>query len=71
MFCSTSITQHLLRGLSALTLLLVAFAVPDLATIWQALAVITALVLMRGCPACWLMGLVETVYEKRKKNDSP
>lgn len=71
MFCSTSVTQHLLRGLSALALLLIAFAAPDLAAIWQALAVIAALVLMRGCPTCWLVGLVETVYEKRKKNDSP
>ncbi|MFZ6743733.1 hypothetical protein ACO0LC_10940 [Undibacterium sp. JH2W] len=67
MFCSTSVTVHLLRGFGALSLLLVAFLVPGLSFIWQGLALIAAFLLMRGCPMCWTMGLIETIYERRKK----
>ncbi|PXX41406.1 hypothetical protein [Undibacterium pigrum] len=67
MFCSTSVTVHLLRGIGALGLLLLAFLVPGLSVIWQGLALIVAFLLMRGCPMCWMMGLIETIYERRKK----
>jgi MFS superfamily sulfate permease-like transporter len=61
MFCSRSISVHLLRGLGAaiLVLLMMVFGrdhiwlIPPLA--------VGALWLMRGCPMCWLMGLFETM----------
>ena len=65
MFCSTSITVHLLRGVAAAVLLLAALwgdSVP-LAARWAAGA--GAVLLLRGCPMCWLMGLFETAARRR------
>jgi hypothetical protein len=67
MFCSTSVTVHLLRGLGALTLVIAAFLLEPFGMIWSGLALIAAFLLMRGCPMCWTMGLIETLYERRKK----
>jgi fatty acid desaturase len=61
MFCSRSVSVHLARGAGAVILVALATAfgaghvwlVPPL--------VIGAVVLMRGCPACWLTGLFETI----------
>ncbi|BBB68265.1 hypothetical protein UNDYM_4012 [Undibacterium sp. YM2] len=67
MFCSTSVTVHLLRGLGALTLVIAAFLLEPFGMIWSGLALIAAFLLMRGCPMCWMMGLIEALYERRKK----
>lgn len=67
MFCSSSVTVHVLRGLGALGLVLAAFLLEPLGLFWSGLALIAAFLLMRGCPMCWLMGLIETIYERRKK----
>jgi len=61
MFCSTSVAAHLLRGAAALALMAAAFFLNDLGLIWSVLAVGGALLLLRGCPMCWLIGLFETM----------
>ncbi|MFZ6643667.1 hypothetical protein ACO0LL_28345 [Undibacterium sp. TC4M20W] len=68
MFCSTSVRVHLLRGLGALALVVAAFSLEPFGMIWSGLALIAAFLLMRGCPMCWMMGLIETIYERRKKS---
>lgn len=61
MFCSRSVSIHLLRGVGAIVMIALAilygrervWIVPPL--------LIGAVVLMRGCPMCWLTGLFETI----------
>ncbi|MFZ6679782.1 hypothetical protein [Undibacterium sp. Tian12W] len=67
MFCSTSVTVHLLRGLGALVLVIAALLLEPFGMLWSGLALIAAFLLMRGCPMCWMMGLIETIYERRNK----
>ncbi len=73
MFCSTSVGVHLLRGLGAVFLFGVAWILGADAGNPAALRLIAAplaiggLVLLRGCPMCWLMGLFETIG-KGKRN---
>lgn len=61
MFCSRSITTHVLRGLAAAALLILALGSGLVEGWWRAAAIVGAVVLMRGCPACWLVGLIETI----------
>ncbi|GAB5100019.1 hypothetical protein YK56LOC_57360 [Caballeronia sp. HLA56] len=71
MYCSRSITIHLLRGV--LALLLIGAGMYFL--IFSALAVklfsmvcfVTALFLLKGCPMCWLAGLVEKIAAQKAK----
>ena len=67
MVCSTSVSVHLLRGAAAVGLLFAAFYLSSYGVLWSALAVIGAVVLLRGCPMCWLMGLFETIQRGRAK----
>lgn len=65
MYCSRSVTVHLLRGFSAVGLIALAVIYGDAhAWLWPP-ALIGAVVLMRGCPMCWLMGLAEAAKSGR------
>lgn len=64
LFASRSVTEHVLRGLLGLALVVVA--------LWQAAAHPAALLLLvpaavawRGCPTCWALGLAATVSRCR------
>ena len=62
-FGSKSLFGHLLRGLTGFVAVYWAFmhqSEPVLAV----LAVGVALVLFRGCPVCWTVGLMETIAGK-------
>ena len=64
MFCSISVSVHLLRGAAAVGLIFAAIYLNSYGFVWSALAGIGAVVLLRGCPMCWLMGLFETIQRK-------
>lgn len=64
MFCSTSLTEHLLRGALA-ALLLAGALLGGWPIAGQAVALLGAFLLMRGCPMCWLMGLIGTTRQGR------
>ena len=64
MYCSTSVSVHLLRGAAALGLIFAAIYLSTYGVVWSALAGLGAIVLLRGCPMCWLMGLFETMQRK-------
>lgn len=66
MYCSRSVSLHLLRGAAAMALILAAFFFSSYGLLWSALAGIGAVVLLRGCPMCWLMGLFETLRRGRE-----
>ena len=66
MYCSTSITAQLLRG--ALAAAAIAGAIVWTPQFWPALALIPLdIYLMRGCPMCWLVGLLQAIQNYRQR----
>jgi hypothetical protein len=68
MFCSSSVSIHLLRGAAALALVAAVLYFNSFGPIGSSLALLGALLLLRGCPMCWLMGLFETMAKGREQN---
>lgn len=63
MFASKTMAEHLVRG--ALAAMALAGAALCSARIWPLLVLgPLALVLLRGCPTCWTVGLVELIGRK-------
>jgi hypothetical protein len=60
MFASRSVPEHLLRGAVGLPLLVAAFVLVGNVGPLSLLLVVPAIVLLRGCPTCWALGLVQT-----------
>ena len=70
MFASRTVFEHLARGVAAAFALVVAAMLPASATAWLAipaavLLIGAALVLLRGCPMCWTVGLFETIRMRK------
>ncbi|MGO8908361.1 MAG: hypothetical protein ACLQDM_03390 [Bradyrhizobium sp.] len=65
MVCSRSISIHLLRGLGAVVLITLAVIYGGVHAWLLPPLLVGALVLMRGCPMCWLMGLAEAATSRR------
>jgi hypothetical protein len=71
LFASRSLIMHLARGLAAIAL--VAFVVWLLSapSPWRWLvavpSIIVAFILLRGCPMCWLAGLIVTIAHSSRK----
>ena len=66
MFGSAFLGAHLTRGAAAAALLAWAI-VHQTAHPWLSLgAGVAALVALRGCPMCWIVGLVETLSQGRR-----
>jgi hypothetical protein len=64
-FASSSVPRHLMRGALGFGLVAVAFAlVPSHGPAALLLAPI-GVVALRGCPTCWIVGLVETISAGR------
>lgn len=63
-FASQTLTGHLLRGTVALGLLYAAISQQHAYPEWAVVAGVLALVVMRGCPVCWTVALVETVMQR-------
>lgn len=60
-FASTSLTRHLTRGVIGFGSLIAAFALlPALGPVSLLLLPVTLLA-FRGCPTCWVIGLIETI----------
>ncbi|QWC84357.1 hypothetical protein KLP28_12330 [Nocardioidaceae bacterium] len=60
MFASRSVRVHWARGIAGLALVVLALALTPAygAGIW--IVALPALVLWRGCPTCWTLGLMQT-----------
>lgn len=59
-FASASVREHYVRGAVGIPLLVAAFA---LIPVWGPLTLLlapVAVVLLRGCPTCWALGLGQT-----------
>lgn len=67
MYCSTSISGQLLRGILAAAS--IAGAIVLTPHFWPAIGLLAlAIYLMRGCPACWLAGLLEAIRKRNERN---
>jgi hypothetical protein len=70
MYGSAFLGAHLMRGAAAAVLLVWAVAHQS-AHPWLSLgAGVAALVALRGCPMCWTVGLVETLWRGRRDSTS-
>jgi hypothetical protein len=65
-FASKSIVLHLARGLAAIVLIVYAIRVGETFPVRSVVAGLCALAMLRGCPACWALGLIETVRQRIK-----
>ncbi len=72
MFSSSSLTEHLLRGLLAVAAVIGSISLLAAGTVLGCsvalLSLAFAVVMMRGCPMCWTMGLLETISASRTKS---
>jgi hypothetical protein len=66
LFATRTLSGHLLRGAAAFGLLAVAIGQQQARGALSLGTGLLALVLLRGCPTCWLIGLVETVQRRRR-----
>ncbi len=67
LFATQTLSGHLIRGVAAFALLYVAVGQQDAHPAGSVLAGLLALVAMRGCPACWTIGLVETIQQRLRR----
>lgn len=63
-FASRSLAEHLARGGLAVALALAALRFADVSAFVVPAALVGAVVLMRGCPTCWLVGLFGTMADR-------
>jgi hypothetical protein len=59
-FASSSVAEHLVRGLLGFTALIVAFVFMMGESLWSIPIALVGVFLLRGCPTCWTIGLIET-----------
>jgi hypothetical protein len=62
---SKSILEHILRGIGGIALLAVGLIYLDEIGWWAAVPIVAAILLFRGCPMCWLVGLIDTVISRK------
>jgi hypothetical protein len=66
-FASSSVPRHLMRGALGFGLVAVAFALVPSHGPAALLLVAPGMAALRGCPTCWIAGLVETISAGRVK----
>jgi len=60
LFASSSVAEHVARGVVGLLLAVASIALAS-TTPWALLGLVLAGVAWRGCPTCWTLGLVQTL----------
>ncbi|MBS0449538.1 MAG: hypothetical protein JSR59_26805 [Proteobacteria bacterium] len=65
LFATRTLSGHQLRGAAAFGLLAMAVGLQHAHGALSLEVGLLALVLLRGCPMCWLIGLIETVRQRR------
>ena len=67
LFASRSLTEHLGRGAGALALLVLTSRLGDEHPAIALASGVAALVLLRGCPLCWTIGLYGTLRARLRR----
>ena len=65
MFRSGSVVVHIVRGVLGFGLLGVGLLYSTALGWWTFVLLAGALICFRGCPTCWIAGLVETVLHRK------
>ena len=68
MFASRSVAVHVVRGVLGLVVLVAGIALAGRSGWWLLLLPLTV-VLWRGCPTCWVMGLIATNGKRNQTVD--
>jgi hypothetical protein len=71
MFASSTLTEHVLRGLIGIAAFAGAVVYSPDAPLLSMLLLPVGLVALRGCPMCWTMGLFETIANKFRRSPIP
>ncbi len=61
LFASASLTEHLLRGVAGICMLVFALSIAETQPLGAIVLGVGTLVAFKGCPACWTIGLFETI----------
>lgn len=64
LFATRTLSGHLIRGAVGVASMVAAISQQHSHPGWSMLAGLLALVAMRGCPACWTVGLVEAIHQR-------
>jgi hypothetical protein len=64
LFASRNVTEHLLRGVAAVASFSVAITSREAWPLLSGATAIVGMLFLRGCPACWTIGLVETIARR-------
>ncbi|MFG3338284.1 hypothetical protein [Glycomyces sp. NPDC048151] len=68
-FASKSVPRHVARGVIGFGLIVGAFALLPLVGLWSLALAPVGLLALRGCPVCWILGLIETVSRGRLQRE--
>jgi hypothetical protein len=69
MFASRSLLEHLARGVVGASALVCAVLLAPL--VWPPFVLVPiGLLALRGCPLCWTIGLIETVWARVRGRDA-
>ena len=68
-FASKSLPRHLLRGALGFGTLIGAVALIPSVGLWSLLLLPITFVAFRGCPTCWVVGLLETISRGKLQRD--
>ena len=63
-FASRTLTEHLVRGVLGLVLVVAALALAA-STPWALVLAVPGVLAWRGCPTCWALGLSATLARRR------
>ncbi|MEO5853969.1 MAG: hypothetical protein ABIQ15_15790 [Nocardioides sp.] len=66
MFASSSVIEHVVRGLVGLALVVLTIGLAPEHP-WALLGLVPAALAWRGCPTCWLLGLGQTLSRGRTR----
>ena len=68
-FASRSVRVHLVRGAVGIPVVLAAFVLLPWAAPWSLLLLVPGVMLLRGCPTCWALGLAQTRAVERRTRE--
>ena len=69
MFASSSLVEHLARGVVGICALNYALSISAQHSVDSLALGGVSLLAFRGCPTCWTIGLVETTYRHFKRHN--
>jgi len=68
-FASKSVARHVTRGVIGFGAIVAAFALLPVFGLWSLALAPVGLLALRGCPVCWILGMIETVSMGRLQRE--